>query len=480
MIRDQFNLVEPESAAAAAAGALWLVRKADYPAFAAGLSPLQQNYLKAVGFAPEKAARMILPDGPLAFLVIDDDGDNAAAPPDGETAESIWWLGDANKFLPSDTVWAVANGLGQSQAEGVALGFVLGSYQFEQFTPRKKPLPRLVWPNSARRDRVTALAQAIYLARDVINCPANHFGPSEMVDLAASLARRHQARCQAIIGDELLAQNYPLIHTVGRASAKPPALIDLRWGDEGAAIPRITLVGKGVTFDSGGLDIKPSSGMILMKKDLGGAATMLALGHVIMALGLRVRLRILIPTVENMISGAAMRPSDVVVARSGQSVEIGNTDAEGRLILADALSEADSEKPDLLIDGATLTGAARVALGPEIPAYFTRHDHLAARIDAASRAAADPMWRLPLWPGYRSQIDSKIADLHSTGEGSLNGAISAALFLAEFVRKSTNWVHIDMMAWNPSPAAGRPQGGEAQTLRALFAVIEEMAERAVG
>ena len=350
---------------------------------------------------------------------------------------------------------------------------MLGGYRFDKFTPRKVILPRLVWPDAANRPRVNALAQGIFLARDVINCPANHFGPSEMVALARDIAARHQAKFHAIIGDDLLAQNYPLIHTVGRASTNPPALIDIVWGGDDANLPKITLVGKGVTFDSGGLDLKNSSGMLLMKKDLGGAANLLGLAHVIMALRLPMRLRLLIPTVENMIDGNAMRPSDVVLSRSGKSVEIGNTDAEGRLILADALTEADSENPDLLIDCATLTGAARVALGPEVPAFFTRQNNLAALVDAHSISRADPMWRLPLWHGYRKQIDSKIADLNSTGESSFNGAISAALFLAEFVKKSTHWLHIDMMAWNPSSKPGRPEGGEAQSLRALLAVIEE-------
>ena len=480
MLNENFNVIARGENASLAQ--LWLVTPTDYDDFRIKLSPDHQQHLAALGFKAEFGARAILPLAKTAIIVVasDQDADNAAPP--------IWWLGDASAFLPANSAWRVAlwshgsdpygvsvpasDGLTQDQADAVVLGFILGSYQFEKFTPRKKSLPRLAWPVAARTERVIALAQAIYLARDVINCPPNHFGPAEMVALAESLAQRHKAQFNAIIGDALLDQNYPLIHAVGRASSKASALIDIKWGDASKNHPKICLVGKGVSFDSGGLDIKSSSGMILMKKDLGGAANLLALGHAIMALNLPINLRILIPTVENMISGAAMRPSDVITSRSGKSVEIGNTDAEGRLILADALTEAESDSPDLLIDCATLTGAARVALGPEVPAYFTRHDRLAAILDQQSRVCNDPLWRLPLWPGYRKQIDSKIADLHSTGESSYNGAISAALFLGEFVKKTTPWLHIDMMAWNPGSKPGRPEGGEAQTLRALLGLIE--------
>ncbi|MCX8507238.1 MAG: leucyl aminopeptidase family protein [Alphaproteobacteria bacterium] len=481
MLCEKFNMIDRGNASL---GHLWLMTPKDYAEFLSKLSPEHQSHLTALGFKAEIGARAILPLAKMAFGVVASEQDADAA----NAAPPIWWLGDASAFLPADSEWRVAmwsrgkdpyavaasesDGLSQDQADAVALGFILGSYQFEKFTPRKKILPRLMWSDAARRDRVTALAQAIYLARDVINCPPNHFGPAEMVSLAESLAKRHKAQFNAIIGDALLDQNYPLIHAVGRASSKPSALIDIKWGGADKNHPNICLVGKGVSFDSGGLDIKSSSGMILMKKDLGGAANLLGLGHAIMALNLPINLRILIPTVENMISGSAMRPSDVVTSRSGKSVEIGNTDAEGRLILADALTEADHECPDLLIDCATLTGAARVALGPEVPAYFTRQDRLAAILDQQSRDCADPLWRLPLWAGYRKQIDSKIADLHSTGESSFNGAISAALFLGEFVKKTTPWLHIDMMAWNPSTKPGRPEGGEAQTLRALLGLIE--------
>jgi leucyl aminopeptidase len=266
-----------------------------------------------------------------------------------------------------------------------------------------------------------------------------------------------------------LAANYPAVHAVGRASAKPPCLIDLRWGNP--SDPKVTLVGKGVCFDSGGLDIKPSTGMKLMKKDMGGGATVLALAGMVMAAGLRVRLRLLIPAVENMIAGNAMRPLDILSTRKGLTVEVGNTDAEGRLILCDALAEADTEKPVLLIDCATLTGAARVALGPELPVVFTRQDALYDELVRHGQATAEPVWRLPLWPGYRRMLDTKPADLSSTGDSPHAGAITAALFLSEFVSSDTNWLHIDMMAWNPRARPGRPEGGEPQSLRALYALV---------
>ena len=272
-----------------------------------------------------------------------------------------------------------------------------------------------------------------------------------------------------IVGDALLAENYPTIHAVGRASSRAPRLVDIVWGDESA--PKVTLVGKGVCFDTGGLDLKPASGMKMMKKDMGGAAITLGLAQAIMAANLPVRLRLLLPLVENSVSGNAMRPLDIVRTRKGLTVEIGNTDAEGRLILCDALAEACTEKPALLIDVATLTGAARVALGPELPALFCNDDEVAARLLAAGTAEDDPLWRMPLWRGYRRMLDSKAADLNNVSEGPHAGAITAALYLQEFVEPGISWAHIDVMAWNQRTRPGRPEGGEAQTLRALYAHI---------
>jgi leucyl aminopeptidase len=297
--------------------------------------------------------------------------------------------------------------------------------------------------------------------------------PTHLAAAIKQVGEQYGASVDETIGEDLLAENYPMIHAVGRASAVPPRLIDLRWGED--KHPKITLVGKGVCFDSGGLDIKPSSGMALMKKDMGGAATLLGVAQMVMSAGLKVRLRLLVPAVENAVSGNAFRPGDVLTTRKGISVEIGNTDAEGRLILGDALSEAASENPTLLIDCATLTGAARTALGPDLPALFTDDDALADELLAASKSTFDPLWRLPLWAPYRKMIDSKVADINNAGDSPFAGAITAALFLKEFVGEGAPWAHIDLFAWNKSARPGRPEGGEAYAQRAIFEIIKARA-----
>jgi leucyl aminopeptidase len=313
----------------------------------------------------------------------------------------------------------------------------------------------------------------VRLARDLINAGANDMGPAELAAAAGALAARHGAAFSETVGDTLLDQNFPMIHAVGRAAApgREPRLIDIVAGEPAAA--KVTIVGKGVCFDTGGLDIKPSSGMLIMKKDMGGAANALGLAEMILAARLRVRLRVLIPAVENSISGAAFRPGDVLTSRKGLTVEIGNTDAEGRLVLADALALAAEEEPDLLIDLATLTGAARVALGPEVVPFYTRHDQLAADLASHAAAMADPVWRMPLWTPYASMLDSKVADINNTGSAPFAGSITAALFLSRFVPSGIGWIHADIYAWNPSAKPGRPEGGEAQAIRALYAMIEE-------
>jgi leucyl aminopeptidase len=323
---------------------------------------------------------------------------------------------------------------------------------------------------------VRRIAEATALARDLINTPASDMGPAELVQAVRDAGRAHDAKVNVIEGDALLRRNFPTIHAVGRASARAPRLADLRWGARG---PRVTLVGKGVCFDSGGLDLKSSSNMKLMKKDMGGAAQVLGLATMVMDAKLPVRLRVLIPAVENSVSGNAMRPLDVITTRKGLTVEVGNTDAEGRLILCDALAEADRDKPDLIVDCATLTGSARVALGTELPALFSSDDGLAARLLEIGLREQDPLWRLPLHGPYRSQLDSKIADLNNVSESSYGGAITAALFLQSFVSKDTPWMHIDMMGWNLRARPGRPVGGEVMGMRALYALIEELARRAL-
>jgi leucyl aminopeptidase len=352
----------------------------------------------------------------------------------------------------------------------VAIG--LGAWRFERYRSKKgKSGPRIVWPQGADKARATAMIEAISVARDLITTPSSDMGPAELAAAAQDLARKHKAKIRVIVGDDLLKQNYPMIHAVGRASSRAPRLIDLTWGRDGD--PKVTLVGKGVCFDTGGLDLKPSSGMLMMKKDMGGAATVMAVASMVMAARLPVRLRLLVPAVENSVSGNAFRPMDVVPTRKGITVEIGNTDAEGRLILCDALHEGASEKPIMMVDCATLTGAARVALGTDLPALFCNDDALADELIAAGKQVADPMWRLPLFAGYRRMLDSKVADINNAPGAAFGGAITAALYLKEFVPDDVPWAHFDMMAWNNASRPGRPEGGEAQAARAIFAAIEK-------
>ncbi len=413
----------------------------------------QRAWIERTGFKAEPGSTLTLPDtrGTLAGIAV---GVEAADHAD----RGLWSYAGLPDALPPGT-YRIDAPLEHEAATRAALGWAFGTYAFSRYKARKGELPDLVWPEAADRGFVRAAAEASALAR----------GPGDLAAAARAVGERFGATVTVISGDDLLAQNYPAVHAVGRASAKPPCLIDLRWG--AATDPKVTLVGKGVCFDSGGLDIKPSTGMKLMKKDMGGAATVLALASMVMATGLKVRLRLMIPAVENMIAGNAMRPLDVLSTRKGLTVEVGNTDAEGRLILCDALAEADTEQPVLMIDCATLTGAARVALGPELPVVFTRQDALAEELSRHGTAEADPVWRLPLWPGYRRLLDTKTADLSSTGDSPHAGAITAALFLSEFVSKDTNWVHLDMMAWNNRARAGRPEGGEPQALRALYRLV---------
>ena len=355
-------------------------------------------------------------------------------------------------------------------ATQAAIGWTLGTYAYDRYRTKPKVFASLVWPDGADRDHAIRSIEGVFLSRDLINTPANDLGPAELEDAARSLAKRHKAKVNVIVGDERLKQNYPTIHMVGRGSVRPPRLIDIRWGQANG--PRVTLVGKGVCFDTGGLDIKPASGMLLMKKDMGGAANVLGLASMIMAAGLNLRLRVLIPAVENAIAGNSFRPGDVLMSRKGLTVEIGNTDAEGRLILADALALADEEKPDLLVDVATLTGAARVALGPDLPPFFTDDEYLASDLSCASRAVADPIWRLPLWEPYGKKLASPIADSNNVTKDAFAGSITAALFLQRFVEKARSWVHFDIFGWNPSEKPHAPIGGEAQTIRALMHVLE--------
>ena len=440
------------------------VPKTGLAAFLAETSEFERAWLERTGFAAEAGKFGLVPDakGGLARVVLGL-GDNAES-------ERPWALAGLAEALPQGEyrIERLAAGLEPSR---LALGWALAGYAFSRYRAKPAPQARLVWPEGSDRRLVERLAAAIFLARDLVNTPAGDLGPAELAEAALRVAEAAGARHRVIVGEALLAENYPTIHAVGRASSRPPRLVDIRWGDEDA--PKVTLVGKGVCFDSGGLDLKPASGMRLMKKDMAGAAIMLGLGQAIMAAGLRLRLRLLLPLVENAVSGNAMRPLDIVKTRKGLTVEIGNTDAEGRLILCDALAEASTEAPRLLIDMATLTGAARVALGPELPALFSNDDALAADLLRKGEEESDALWRMPLWRPYRKLLDSKAADLNNVAESPHAGAIIAALYLAEFVEPQIPWAHLDVMAWNPQSRPGRPEGGEASGLRALYAHIAD-------
>ena len=351
------------------------------------------------------------------------------------------------------------------------LAFALGCYRFEAYLKPKDGGPRLAVPDGVDRAWLERTVRSVYAVRDLINTPANDLGTEELANAVRALAEGHGATVREVVGRDLVAAGFPLVHAVGAASEREPRLVDFTWGDE--SHPKVTLVGKGVVFDTGGLDIKPSSGMLLMKKDMGGAANVLGLARMIMEAALPVRLRVLTPIVENAISGSAFRPGDVFRSRKGLTVEIGNTDAEGRLILADALALADEEAPDVLIDMATLTGAARVALGPDLPPVYTRDDAFAADLAAAATAECDPSWRMPLWAPYDQLLASKIADVNHVSSGPFAGSITAALFLGRFVEKAAVWLHADIFGWTPSARPGRPEGGEAQVIRSLFHVLEK-------
>jgi leucyl aminopeptidase len=352
------------------------------------------------------------------------------------------------------------------------LAFLLGAYRFERYKRTKKSeIVRLVPPSGVDAARVSLIADAVTEGRDLINTPANDLGPAEIEAAIRRVGEAFGAQVTSVVGEDLLKENFPMVHAVGRASTRAPRLIDLVWGDENH--PKVTLVGKGVAFDTGGLNIKPDNSMLLMKKDMGGAAVALATARMIMAAHLPVRLRLVVAAVENSISGDAFRPGDVLQSRKGLTVEIGNTDAEGRLILGDALALADDEAPDLMFDFATLTGAARVALGPDLPPFYTDDATLAAEITEAGEAVNDPVWPMPLWKPYAKMLESKVADINHISSGGFAGSVTAALFLSRFVEKAKAWAHFDVFCWVPSPKNGRPEGGDVQAARLAFALIEK-------
>ncbi|WFE89256.1 leucyl aminopeptidase family protein [Roseibium porphyridii] len=379
-------------------------------------------------------------------------------------------LGSLAKTLPEGD-YHLADGF--PDPEQAALGFALSSYSFARYRSKDAKERRLAVPDDIDLERIGTILDGVQLTRDLINTPANDLGPEELAKSAADLFEAHGGSGRIVIGDDLLEEGFPMVHAVGRASSRVPCLADFSWGREDD--PKVTLVGKGVIFDTGGLNLKPGSSMSLMKKDMGGGANVLGLASMIMGAKLPVRLRVIIPCVENAVSGSAFRPGDILQSRKGLSVEIGNTDAEGRLVLGDALTLADEEKPDLLVDMATLTGAARVALGPDLPPYFTDDEELAEDVSVFAEAASDPLWRLPLWKPYLKYLDSKIADINhinTVGTG-FAGSITAALFLSRFVENTESWIHFDIYGWTPMEKPGRPTGGEAQGIRCLFDLITE-------
>ena len=424
-------------------------------------------WVESLGFEAKPGTHCLLPgsDGALARVLAGVD------PADGPYA----YAGLPAALPPGRYRLEATDGAGDphEQANHAALGWALGSYAFARYR-QGRDFASLAWPKGADRGAVARAAEATWLVRDLINTPAGDMGPTELTAAARKLARDHGGRLSVIVGDALLKRNYPAVHAVGRASAEAPRLIDLRWGRRG---PKVTLVGKGVCFDSGGLDLKSAAGMKLMKKDMGGAAHVLGLASMVMAAGLPLRLRVLVPAVENSVAGNAFRPLDVLKTRKGLTVEVGNTDAEGRLILCDALAEASREKPDLLIDFATLTGAARVALGAGLPALFCNDEALAGALLEEGLARHDPLWWLPLHRPYRASLDSPVADLNNISDGPYGGAITAALFLEAFVGDDIPWAHLDLMAWNIAAGPGRPLGGEAMGLRAVYGAIERTARK---
>jgi leucyl aminopeptidase len=445
---------------------LWLLYEDEIDAWRAAQPPLARQWLGEQNFRGERHRVILLPDsaGGLAAAV------GGLGKRVGEL--SLWHAAGVTERLPPRR-FRLAQNFSASEASQIALGFLYGAYRFERYRPSKNEAASLEPPANADMAYVARSAESLRMARDWINTPAADFGPAQLAAAARHLAERHQASYREWVGEELLAANFPAIHAVGRASSEAPRLIELRWAPEdGTAHPTVTLVGKGVCFDSGGLDIKPGSGMALMKKDMGGAAVALSLAHLLMSAKIRAQLRVLVPAVENAISGNAYRPGDVLATRKGLTVEVGNTDAEGRLVLCDALAYADAERPDLIIDFATLTGAARVALGPELPALFGNDEHVVQELARVAAAEHDPLWPMPLWAGYEDELSSKIADLNNVASSGFAGAIFGGLFLKRFVTESP-WVHIDLYAWNPKDRPGRGVGAEPQAVRAAYRYLAE-------
>ena len=444
---------------------LYLVSEPDAPAFIAARNAPEGKWLKSAGFTAALRQICVLPgpDGAPAGAVFGCGSADARK-------RSRLNLAEAAAKLP-EADWHLEGSLDQREAEEAALAWLLGSYRFTRYKTAPVPKARLKAPAGVDASRILAIAEGEALTRNLINTPASEMGPEELETEFLALAKRFSAKTEVVRGDALLKKNFPLIHTVGRASTRAPRLLALNWGTKG---PRLTLVGKGVCFDTGGLDIKPASSMGLMKKDMGGAATVMGLAQMIMALGLKIRLRVLIPAVENAISGNAYRPQDILTSRKGLTVEINNTDAEGRLVLADALALADEETPDLIVSMATLTGAARVAVGPDLAPFYCDDDAASDAVAKAGGMVADPVWRMPFWTPYEALIEPGIADLDNAPGGGMAGSITAALFLRRFVTATPRYMHFDIYGWQPKAEPGRPKGGVGQGARALLDVLPQL------
>jgi leucyl aminopeptidase len=452
-----------ETAPAPSAIPITFATKASWDAICADLPGEARRFAKANGFAAKPGACLPLPaaDGQIAQVLFGLEDETSKH-------RDLFRPGQLPGLLPPG-VYRFANA--PHDARLATLAFALGSYRFGRYRKADAAEVKLLPPDGVDVADIARMAEAAHLARDLINTPSNDLGPEELAQASQQLAERFGANFNCIVGDDLTRQNFPLIHAVGMASLRAPRLIDLTWGDP--AHPKVTLVGKGVCFDSGGLDLKPSSGMLIMKKDMGGAANVLALALMVMDAKLKVRLRVLIPAVENAVAGNAFRPLDIFTSRKGLTVEIGNTDAEGRLVLADALALACEEKPDLLVDLGTLTGAARVALGPDLPPFYTNDETLAHDVARCAKQENDPLWRLPLWPAYDAWLDSKVADINNAPSGTFAGSITCALFLQRFVEDAKSWLHVDIFGWTPSAKPARPEGGECQAARAIYKLLDE-------
>jgi len=449
---------------AASTRPILLLTKSELPGWLKGANAAVRRWARGNGFAAKPGEICVLPgrDGAPSRVLVGALGNQGP--------EDFWHVAGLPLRLPEGS-YRLESEPQAGPATRFATAWGIGSYAFDRYRKAPRPPAHLVWPRQADRAAVERACRANDLVRDLINTPAEDMGPPELAAAAERLARELRMEANVIVGDALLKKGFPLVHAVGRASARAPRLIELRWGR--AEHPMLAVLGKGVCFDTGGLDLKNDAGMKLMKKDMGGAAHALGLARMIVEAKLPVRLRVLVPAVENSVSGNSLRPLDVLRSRKGLTVEIGNTDAEGRLILADALTAASEEKPELIVDFATLTGAARVALGPDLPSLFCNDDGLANELLRYAESEADPFWRMPLWRPYRARLDSRVADLNNVSDGPFAGAVTAALFMQEFVGAGIPWAHFDIYAWSPSTRPGRPEGAETQTLRAVFAALAQ-------